>query len=143
MGLTKMLATKRLPCLRAASIRLTCPACRLPIVGTNTTRSPSACQRPTWARTWAMVVAVSIDTRRASSMELVLRRRIRLLLHGLDIAFESIEIGAGAIHEILDEARLAARGDVEHVIQHENLPVGVRPRADADDRHVERVGDLL
>src|SRR5262252_1029464 len=34
-----MLATKRLPCFRAASMRLMCPACRLPMVGTNTTRS--------------------------------------------------------------------------------------------------------
>src|SRR5438128_8558419 len=103
MGFTKMLATKRLPCLRAASMRLTCPACRLPMVGTNTTRSPAARQRDTCSRTAAIVVAVCIVSRRASSMEFVLGSGIRLLLHGFDVALERIDIGAGAVHEILHE----------------------------------------
>src|SRR6187397_2356278 len=110
MGFTKMLATKRLPCLRAASMRLTCPACRLPMVGTNTTRSPAACQRATCSRTAAIVVAVIMVSRRASSMEFMLRGWIGLLLHGFDVALERIDIGARPIHEVLHEARLAARG---------------------------------
>src|SRR4051812_39926625 len=110
-----MLATKRLPCLRAASMRLTCPACRLPMVGTNTTRSPAACQRATWSRTAAIVVAVIMGSRRASSMEFVLRSGVRLVLHGFHVTLERVDVGARSLHEILHEARLAARGDVEHV----------------------------
>src|SRR6188768_2914931 len=139
-----MLATKRLPCRRAASIKLTCPACRLPMVGTYTTRSWAARHFATCARTSAIVVTVCIrDSLRTSSMEFVLRPGITLVLHRCDEALKRIEIRGRAVHEIPDEPRLAPRGDVEHVVQHEDLAIGVRSRADADDRHVERLGDLL
>src|SRR5688572_9227334 len=144
-----MLATNRLPCLRAASMRLTWPACRLPMVGTNTTRSRAARHSATCARTSAMVVTVDIrdpfcnPAGRASSMEFVLGRGIGLFLHGFDIALERVDIRGGAVHEILHEARLAPRGDVEHVVEHEDLAVRIRPGADADDRHLESFGDLL
>src|SRR5881394_1758621 len=119
-----MLAMKRLPCLRAASIRLTWPACRLPMVGTNTTRSCASCQRDTCSRTAAMVVAVSMGSGCASGVELVLGGRITLLLDRLHVLLDGIEIGTGAFHEILHETRLATRGDVEHVVQHQDLSVG-------------------
>src|SRR5688500_18977373 len=139
-----MLATNRLPCLRAAASRLMCPACRLPMVGTNTTRSCASRQRVTCARTSAMVVTVAIDSARpTSSMEFVLRRGIGLLFHGLDVTLQRVEIRTGAVHEILHEARLAAGGDVEDVVQHQDLAVGVRAGADADHRHLERRGDAL
>src|SRR5690349_22882236 len=122
-----MLATKRLPCRRAASMRLTCPACRLPMVGTNTTRSWAEPHLATCARTSAIVVTVCIrDSLRTSSMEFVLRPRITFVLHCLDVTLERVEIRRGAVHEVLHEARLATRGDVEHVVQHEDLAIRVR-----------------
>src|SRR5499427_10714065 len=57
-----MLATKRLPCFRAASMRLMCPACRLPMVGTNPTRSCASCRRETCARTSAIERVVFVPT---------------------------------------------------------------------------------
>ena len=50
------------------------------MVGTNTTRSPAACQRDTCSRTAAIVVAVSIGLGdEPSRMEFVLGRGIALL----------------------------------------------------------------
>src|SRR6476620_294323 len=49
---------------------------------------------------------------------------------------------ARALHEVAHEARLAPGGNIEHVVEHQDLPVGVRARADADDRHVHALGDL-
>src|SRR5262245_6328170 len=118
-----MLATNRLPCARAASMRLMWPACRLPIVGTNTTRSPAECHSPMRARTCAIVVTVCMPAlRTGSSMELVLRGGIGLLLDRLHVARERVGIGSRPLHEILHEARLATGSDVEHVVEHEDLP---------------------
>src|SRR5215467_4237777 len=114
MGLTKMLATKRSPARRAASIRLTWPACRLPMVGTNTTRSCSARQARTRSRTAAIVVTVSMS-------EAVLGRGVVAFLHGAHIALERVEVVVRTVHEVAHEARLAPRGDVEHVVRDQDL----------------------
>src|SRR4029079_7234314 len=115
-----MLETKRLPCLRAASIRLTWPACRLPMVGTNTTRSWFSRQRPTCARTSAMVVAVSMRHRsgdvRRSRVELMLGRRVGFLFHGLNVFLQRIQVGARTVHEIIHEERLGGLGEVGNVV---------------------------
>src|SRR5579862_3183271 len=103
MGLTKMLATKRSPARRAASMRLTCPACRLPMVGTNTTRRPCPRQPRTRSRTAAIVVTVSMS-------EAVLGRGILAVLHGAHVALERVEVAVRAVHEVAHEARLAPRG---------------------------------
>src|SRR4029077_19410338 len=132
-----MLATKRSPWRRAASMRLTCPGCRFPMVGTKATRRPSRCQPPTRSRTAAIVVTVSI------ALEAVLRRGVFALLHGAHVVLQRLEIVAGALHEIAHEARLAPGGDVQHVVGDEDLPVGIRAGADADDRHVQLRGDGL
>src|ERR1700728_3948906 len=118
MGLTKMLATKRWPCRRAASIRLTCPACRLPMVGTKAMRAPALCQARTRSRTALMVVTLSI----------------LWAVRGAQ--------GGGARLETAP-LRPAAGGDVQHVVEHQNLAVGVGARTDADDRHVQLRGDRL
>src|SRR3569832_235605 len=108
-----MLAMNRLPCRRAASMRLMWPACRLPMVGTNTTRSCASCQRDTCARTAAMVVAVSmLCGTRASGVELVFGARIGLMLDRRHVFLQRVEIRGGAVHEVLHETRLAAAGDV-------------------------------
>src|SRR6478752_3414873 len=119
-----MLATKHSPRSRAASIRLTCPACRLPMVGTKATRRPSRCQPRTRSRTAAMVVTVCIAT-------------------GSCVPPPGFEVVGRAVHEVAYEAWLAPGRDIEHVVGHENLSVGIRTCADADDRHVQRGGDLF
>src|SRR5215472_12248959 len=148
MGLTKMLATKRSPWRRAVSMRLTWPACRFPMVGTNTTRSPARRQARTRSRTAPMVVTVSKDrarggTARTAASETVLGRRVLALLHGAHVALERLEVVAGALHEVAHEARLAPGGDVEHVVGHEDLTVGVGAGTDADHRYMELRRDGL
>src|SRR5215470_16810918 len=119
MGFTKMLATKRSPWRRAASMRLTCPKCRFPMVGTNTTRSPPRRHARTRSRTALMVVTVSmgrgLKTKRpGAASETVLGSWVFALLHGAHVAFERFEVVARAFHEVAHEAGLAPRGDVEH-----------------------------
>src|SRR5215831_17264940 len=131
-----MLATKRWPWRRAASMRLTCPACRFPIVGTNATRSPRPRQPRTRSRTAAIVVTVSIS-------EAVFGSRVFALLDGTHVGLERLEVVARTFHEVAHEPRLASGGDVEHVVGDEDLPVGVGAGADADDRHVQLRRDRL
>src|SRR6478735_11249927 len=97
-------------------MRLMWPACRLPIVGTNTTRLPLACQAATCSRTSAMVVIDSMR-RPESRMELVLGRGIGLLFDRVHVALQGVEIRVRAFHEILHEPRLALRREVEHVVK--------------------------
>jgi hypothetical protein len=61
----------------------------------------------------------------------------------VDVPLQRVEIRARAVHEVLYETRFAPGGDVEHVVQHEDLAIRVGPRADADDRHVQRFRDGL
>src|SRR3989440_5118030 len=137
MGFTKMLATKRSPWRRAASMRLTCPGCRFPMVGTKATRRPSRRQPRTRSRTAAIVVTVSMLS------EAVFGRGVFALLHGAHVPLQGLEVVARAVHEIAHEARLAPGGDVQHVVGDQDLTVGVGTGADADDRHVQRRGDGL
>src|SRR6516164_8879509 len=141
MGLTKMLATKRSPWRRAASIRLTCPGCRFPMVGTKATRSPSLRQARTCSRTAAIVVTVSKAI--PCALEAVLGSRIFARLDRAHVALERVEVIARPVHEIPHEAGLTTGSDVQHVVGDEDLPVGVGTCADADDRHVELRGDRL
>src|SRR6516225_4215055 len=134
IGLTKMLAMKRSPWRRAASMRLTCPGCRFPMVGTKATRSPARRQACTRSRTAAIVVTVSKGARAPS--EAVLGSGVLACLHRAHIALQRIEIVARAFHEVAHEARLTAGGDVQHVVGDEDLPVGVGARADADHGNV-------
>src|SRR6516162_6926211 len=142
IGLTKMLATKRSPWRRAASMRLTWPACRFPMVGTKATRSPSRRQRCTCARTAAIVVTVS-KRESLSASEAVLGSGVLAALHGAHVALDRIEVIARPLHEVAHEAGLAAGGDVQHVVGDEDLPVGVGACADADHGHVQLGGDRL
>src|SRR2546421_11820418 len=118
------------------SMRLTWPRCRLPMVGTKAMRRPSLRQRRTRSRTAAIVVTVSISSGPPAS-KTMLGRRVLALLHGLDVVLQRLQVVAGAVHEVADEARLAAGRDVEDVVADQNLPVGAGPRADADDGYVQ------
>src|SRR3977135_2719106 len=139
MGFTNMLATKRSPWRRAASMRLTCPGCRFPMVGTKAIRRPSRRQPRTRSRTAAIVTTVSI------ALEAVFRRGVFALLHGAYVVLQRLEIVARPLHEIAHEARLAPGGDVQHVVGDEDLTVGIGAGADADAvyRHVQLRGDGL
>ena len=68
---------------------------------------------------------------------------IFLRLHGLRICFDRFERAVAAGEEIFRELRFAARGDIEHVVEHENLPVRIGARADADDGYVQLFGNVL
>src|SRR5579863_9300089 len=116
------------------------------MVGTNTTRWPALRHARTRSRTALMVVTVSILTGRAggaAASEAVLGGGIFALLHGAHVTLERLEVVPRALHEVAHEAGLAAGGDVQHVIGHEDLAVRVRACADADHRHVELRGDGL
>src|SRR5690348_8243993 len=123
-------------------MRLTCPACRLPMVGTKAIRSPSWRHPWTRSRTAAIVVTVS-KLRAGATSEAVLGTRVLAGLHRAHVALESVEVIARAFHEITYEARLPAGGDIQHVIGDKNLAVGVGARTDTDDRHVELRSDGL
>jgi hypothetical protein len=45
-----------------------------------------------------------------------------------------------ADHEIAHEFWRAALRDPKDVVQHQDLPVDLRSRTDADDRHLQRIG---
>src|SRR6267142_5150762 len=106
------------------------------MVGTKALRRPLLLQRRTCSRTAAIVVTVSISGGPPAS-KTVLGCRVLALLHGLHVALQCLQVVGGAVHEVADEARLAAGRDVENVVADQNLPVGVGPRADADDRYVQ------
>src|SRR5262249_42607711 len=80
---------------------------------------------------------------RASSSisEAVLRRRVAAVFHGPHVALDRLQWTAGAVHEVADEARLAAGGDIENVVEHQDLAVDVGPRADPDPPHLELARD--
>src|SRR5258706_587426 len=120
---------------RAAASRLRWPACRFPMVGTRATRPPPARQPRTRSRTAATVVTTSMD---CAASETVFRRRITARTHGLHVARDRRAAVGRAGHEIAHEARLAPRGDVEDVVQHEDLAVGVGTGA-AEDRKSTRL----
>src|SRR5256885_16522982 len=136
MGSTKMLPKKRSPRRRAASMRLTCPACRFPMVGTKATRRPSRRQPRTRSRTAAIVVTVSM-------LKAVFGRWVFALLHGAHVLLQRLEIIARPVHEIAHESRLAPGGNIEHFLGDEDLTVGIGAGADADDRHLQGPGDRL
>src|SRR4029077_3197599 len=110
MGFTKMLATKRSPWRRAASMRLTWPAWRFPMVGTKAMRSPSRRQRCTCSRTAAIVVTVS-KRRERSALEAVLWGGVFARFHRAHVTLQGIQVIARSLHEVAHEAGLAARGD--------------------------------
>src|SRR5688572_14438799 len=129
-----MLTITRSASSAARPTRLPCPACRLPIVGTNATRSPPCRQAARCARsslgpaTDSMLIPRDFPEQHshcsfAPRSEAVLGGGILARLHGLRVGLHGFERAVVPGHEILRELRLAAGGDVEHVVQHEDLAV--------------------
>src|SRR5262245_211623 len=129
----------------ACATRATCPLCRFPMVGTNATLSLRWRQAATRSRNVCIRVTDSIAALRgpvdAGRSEAVLGCGVAAILHSLDEALHRGSRAGAAFTEIAREARLAARGDVEDVVEHEDLSVDVRSRADADHRHVHFARD--
>src|SRR3981189_623143 len=98
MGFTNMLATKRSPWRRPASMRLTCPGFSFPLGGRKAPRRPSRRQPRTRSRTAAIVTTVSI------ALEAVFRRGVFALLHGAYVVLQRLEIVARPPHAIAQEA---------------------------------------
>src|SRR5579863_2383410 len=115
-----MLATTRAARSRAVCSRLMWPACRLPIVGTSATLNRAARQARTCARTASMVLTVCM----AGRSEAVLGGRVAPRLDGLHVAVGGFLWRSAAGHEVAHEAWLASGGDIQHVIKHQDLPVG-------------------
>src|ERR1700686_1564737 len=101
------------------------------MVGTKATRSPAARHCCTRARTASTVVSVSIVP---AGSKAVVRRRILAGFDRLHVARDRGLWRIAAGHEVAHEARLAARRDVEDVVQHKYLAVGVRTGPDAAHR---------
>src|SRR5262245_14245773 len=104
------------------------PSCRLPIVGTKTLFG-SCCKRRSRLETEWMT-----STRRAprSSRKRVLGTGKGSVLHFLHVQLHRLLYRAGEDEIVLDELRLPARENVEHVVEHEHLPRAVDAGADAD-----------
>src|SRR5262245_28916396 len=140
-----MLAITRCASPAASSVKLTCPACKLPIVGTKATASRAARQLPTASRTSATVRTILTDcpgvfvrgTDFFSSRERVFLGRIAAVLDGFDVGANSVEHRVAPLHEILYEARCATLRDPENVVDYEDLAVDAGARTDADHRHVQ------
>src|SRR5690606_9851453 len=71
------------------------------------------------------------------SSKAVFGSREGAVLHRGDVAFDRFGHARRAVHEVAYEARLAARVDIEHVVQHQHLSVALDPRTDADGRNGE------
>src|SRR5512137_1834321 len=121
-----MLEITRRPCRCAADIRLAWPMCRLPMVGTNAMLSRASRQRVTVSRSSAIRVIVCIAgpaSRVSAASETVLGRRIGPALDRFAERPQRRERAVAPLLEVLHEARLAPRRDVEHGVQHQDLAI--------------------
>jgi len=73
----------------------------------------------------------------------MLRRRITVIFDCLDVSPYRIERRGAPGLKIAHKPRRATLRDVEYVVQHENLPIDIGTRADAYNRYLERVPDVL
>src|SRR5690606_27849001 len=108
-------------------------------------RSPALRQARTTRRKSAVRTIVSIKhatsgARRRAASETVLRSRVGFLFDGLHVCLHRLERTVVSDHEILREARFTARGDVEHVIEHQYLAVGIWSSTDPDHRYLQGFG---
>src|SRR4030088_3348625 len=132
-----------------AETRLRWPAWRAPIVGTSPTDCPARRQLATRSRSSA---AVATTSGRAPVAPLATAVPDPLPDHGQTAGIAVLRIREGSrfdfgrvaarrlyherreLGEFLDEARLAACAQAEHVVDDEHLAVAVNPGADADRR---------
>src|SRR5690349_7093526 len=124
-----MLATTLSPWSRAMRIRDRCPACRLPMVGTNATR-------PAFARRARSFSVLSITSMAAPS-EAMLRGREAAVLHRGDIGRHGRADAVLPLHEVAHEARRCRGLDAERIVEHEHLAGALGCCADADDGNAQ------
>src|SRR5215213_9934414 len=99
------------------------PSCRLPIVGTKTLFGSRCSLSRSAAAEWMM----SMGRR----LERVLGPRERTGFDFLHVKLDRALDRPGELHIVLHEPRLLPGKDVEHVVEHEHLPMAVTARADA------------
>src|SRR5437660_8750 len=75
------------------------------------------------------------------SAKTMLRPRELPLAHLLAIARDRLPHVAAQLGVALGEARAEVVEEAQQVRRHQDLPVAVRPRADADGRHLDRLRD--
>ena len=73
----------------------------------------------------------------------MLRGRITVILDRLDVRLYRLEWRCVFHLKITYESGRAALGNVEYVVQYENLAVDIRTCTNADDRHFERISYRL
>ena len=73
----------------------------------------------------------------------MLRRRVAAVLDRLHVCQNRGERRIVTLLEISYESRRTPERDPEHVVQHENLSIDVRPGANTDNGHVELLGHRL
>src|SRR6266513_5622455 len=132
--LTKMLVTTQSPWRRAISTSDRCPACKLPIVGTNATRSACARRSRSASAAWMTTIRFPLSSGRSKT---VLGARKRPVTHGHDVGGERTCDTVVAAHEIAHEARRLPRRDAERVIDYQHLPGAIGSGTDADHRDAD------
>src|SRR5574343_612580 len=111
------------------------PACRLPMVGTKTTRPrPLSAERRSAMLEWICMAVLSGIS--------VFGAGIAAILYGGDGAGGGVGNAGGAFHEVADELGLLARRDVESVVQHHDLAGAVLAGTDADGDDLQLRRDL-
>ncbi len=154
-GLTKMLMTTRGAASLRRAPRDSCgPRCRLPIVGANATRfAGRAPPRPTdgtdgYGRRCAPTRTAVRGKSGPSALRVALLSAnvcssagIAAILDGRARTRAALERRVAPRHEVLHEARHATLRDSEDVVDHENLAVDARTRADADHGHLHGVAN--
>src|SRR5690606_18712411 len=119
----------------ALRIRLRCPSCRLPMVGTSAMRAPPWRRASSSSRKGAKV------SNTCTSGIAVFRAGKTAALHCRHIGFDGT--GDAAVRfrqEVLDELRRNG-GDAQDAVQHLDLAIDMRPRADTTDWYAQLFAD--
>src|SRR5579864_3757256 len=141
MRLTKMLTTAQAERCLASRVSWMWPAWRLPIVGTKTLSG----SRPSRSRSAATELMMSIGIRAPAPavLEAVLFAGEAAVLHRAHVALGRVRDAGCPVHEVLHEAGLLSRVDVEHVVQHQHLPGAGGAGADAYGRDAQAPRHLI
>src|SRR5947207_12213603 len=108
---------------RASSTRRRCPSCRKPIVGTSATRRRAPRCSLTQRRRSGTVV---------SSFKAVLRPRVAAVPYLRAVRAHGVSNRFAQLGEALQELRIEALVEAEHVVQHEHLAIAPGSGPDAD-----------
>src|SRR5712692_2773192 len=155
IGLTNTLTTTLSFSRRARSTRLMCPAWSAPIVGTSPIEAPSARHpRATSRMNPGVPTAIGGGLDDGAVLDLVWLRlgragrsigRVRVLGPWERAVADLLRVALGGLRDLLGqvgvalhELRRLARGQAQHVVEDEHLPIRAGPSPDADGRDSKR-----